>query len=150
MAAATPAPESSAPPGSPLGTGWSFPPSFDRFSGGARLSSDVDNVRENLQILFSTDVGERIMLATYGTPLRQHLFRALTETTSNQLKLEINNVITEWEPRIDVLDIKITDQQELSGACELTIHFQLRAKGARGTMIYPFYLSEGGLVPPSG
>jgi phage baseplate assembly protein W len=150
MAAATPAPDSPALPGSPLGTGWSFPPSFDRFSGGVQLSSDVDNVCENLRILFSTDVGERIMLVTYGTPLRQHLFRALTETTSNQLKVEINNVIAEWEPRIDVQEIKITDQQDLNGFCELTIHFQLRANGAPGTMIHRVDLSEGGLVPPSG
>ncbi|MFM1799993.1 MAG: hypothetical protein RLZZ117_2271 [Cyanobacteriota bacterium] len=137
-------------PGRPLGTGWSFPPSFDRFTGGVKLSTELDNVRENLQILFSTDVGERLMLPTYGTPLRQHLFRALTETTSNQLKMEINSVITEWEPRIEVLEIKITEQREPFGACELAVEFLLRANGANGSFIYPFYLDEAGVLPPPG
>lgn len=150
MAADTSMPASSPLPGHPLGTGWSFPPSFDRFSGGVRLTTELENVRENLQILFSTDVGERLMLPTYGTPLRQHLFRALTETTSNQLKLEINSVIADWEPRIDVLEIQITEQQEILGACELSIQFRLRVNGAKGSFVYPFYLSEGGLEPPPG
>ncbi|MEB3317625.1 MAG: GPW/gp25 family protein [Cyanobacteriota bacterium] len=135
--------------GSPLGSGWSFPPSFDRFSGNVKLTSDVDNVRENLHVLFSTDVGERIMLSNYGTPLRQHLFGALTETTSHQLKLEIRNVIMEWEPRIDVLDIQINNRQELHGRFELFVEFQLRITGARGSMIYPFYLEEDGPPPPN-
>jgi hypothetical protein len=150
MADTTPKAASSLPHSDPLGAGWSFPPSFDRFTGGVALSSDVENVRENLHILFSTDVGERLMLSTYGTPLRQHLFGALGETTSNQLKLEIRSVIIEWEPRINVLDIQFLHSRELDGACELVVQFQLRANGARGSMIYPFYLSEGGLVPPSG
>jgi phage baseplate assembly protein W len=150
MADVTPKDATAQPRVHPLGTGWSFPPSFDRFSGSVKLSSDSDSVRENLHILFSTDVGERIMLSGYGTPMRQHLFGALTETTSNQLKLEIRNVIAEWEPRIDVLDIQILERREMHGTCELVVEFQLRATGARGSMIYPFYLSEGGLAPPTG
>jgi hypothetical protein len=149
MSEALPLDASSRILGSPLGSGWSFPPCFDRFSGHVKLTADVDNVRENLQVLFSTDVGERIMLASYGMPLRQHMFGALTETTSSQLKLEIRNVIMEWEPRIDVLDVQIVNRQELHGGFELIVQFQLRANGARGSMIYPFYLEENGLPPPN-
>jgi phage baseplate assembly protein W len=143
-------PSASKPQLSPLGSGWSFPPSFDRFSGAVKLSSDIDNVRENLHLLFATDIGERIMLANYGTLLRQHVFGALSETTSNQLKLEIRNVIAEWEPRIDVLEIQINDRQESEGVCELAVIFQLRTSGARGSMIYPLYLTTGEKMPPDG
>ena len=135
---------------SPLGTGWSFPPSFDRFSGSVKLSSDIDNVRENLHILFATDIGERIMLANYGTLLRERVFAALTETTSNQLKLEIQNVIAEWEQRIDVLEIRIDNRQESEGACELAVIFQLRSSGASGSMIYSFYSTIGEQKQPDG
>lgn len=90
------------------------------------------------------------MLSTYGTFLRQHVFAALTETTSNQLKLEIRNVIAEWEPRIDVLAIQIATRREMEGACELVVEFQLRTTGARGSMIYPFYLAEAGALPSTG
>ncbi len=127
---------------SPLGSGWSFPPSFDRFSGSVNISSDIENVRENLQILFSTDRGERIMLETYGTLLRQRVFAALTETTTNQLKLEIRNVIAEWEPRIDVLDVQINDRLEWGGGCELVVLFELRTTAVQGSMTYLFNLTE--------
>lgn len=150
MADATPTDASPLPRFHSLGTGWSFPPSFDRFTGRVRLSSGIENVRENLQILFSTDIGERILLTGYGTPLRRHLFGALTETMSNQLKVEIRSVILEWEPRIDVLDILVLDHPEEPGSCELIVEFQLRANGARGSMAYPFVLSEGGMPPASG
>ena len=143
-------PSGSRPRVNPLGTGWSFPPSFDRFSGTVKLSSDIDNVRENLHLLFATDIGERVMLANYGTLLRERVFAALTETTSNQLKLEIQNVIAEWEPRIDVLEIQINDRQESEGACELAVIFQLRSSGVSGSMIYPFYATTGEQKPPDG
>jgi phage baseplate assembly protein W len=150
MANVTPADSSSQRRIHPFGTGWAFPPSFDRFTGCVQLSSDMENVRENLQILFATDLGERFLLPGYGTSLRQHLFGALTETTSNQLKVEICNVILEWEPRIDVLDIQIRERRELEGRCELFIQFRLRADGARGSMIYPFHRDVTGPVPGSG
>ncbi len=135
---------------SPYGTGWSFPPSFDRFAASVRLSSDIDNVRENLTILFSTDMGERTMLPLYGTLLCQHVFAALTETTSHQLKLEIRNAILEWEPRIDVLDIQIIDRQEQDGRVDLVVDFQLRASGSIGSMIHPIGLAEAALTFPAG
>jgi phage baseplate assembly protein W len=90
------------------------------------------------------------MLANYGTLLRERVFAALTETTSNQLKLEIQNVIAEWEPRIDVLEIQINDRQESEGTCELAVIFQLRSSGISGSMIYPFYTTTGEKKPPDG
>lgn len=81
------------------------------------------------------------MLETYGTMLRQRVFAALTETTTNQLKLEIRNVIAEWEPRIDVLDVQINDRLEWGG-CELVVLFELRTTAVQGSMTYPFNLTE--------
>jgi phage baseplate assembly protein W len=141
---------SSSPPGNVLGTGWSFPPSFDRHEGSVQLSSDLASVRESLCILFSTDIGERTMLEKYGTFLRRRVFAALTATTSNELKLEIRSAILDWEPRIDVIDIEIMDRQEVVGMIELVVHFSLRKTNVRSSLIYPFYLKEASTPTPRG
>jgi len=44
-----------------LGTGWSFPPQFVKSLNSVILTSEEQNIRENLQVLFETNVGERIM-----------------------------------------------------------------------------------------
>jgi len=141
---------SSSSAGNALGTGWSFPPSFDRHDGSVQLSSDLASVCESLWILFSTDIGERTMLANYGTFLRRRVFGALTKTTSNELKLEIRSAILDWEPRIDVIDIEILDRQEVVGMVELVVYFRLRKTGVRSSLVYPFYLMEASTPTPRG
>src|SRR5687768_16522157 len=94
-----------APPANFLGTGWSFPPTFSRQSATVVMSSDVVNIKQCLWVLFSTNMGERIMLATYGTGLRLKVFDSLTETLANDIRSLIEKAILDWEPRIDVLRV---------------------------------------------
>ncbi len=134
----------------PLGTGWAFPPAFSRLNTSVNLSSDIQNIEENLLILFSTDWGERIMLPTYGTPLRQYVFAALTQTTSHQLILDISNAIAAWEQRIDVVNVEIANRDVFSGSCELVVEFRLRATGQQGIITHPFQLVDGDLNQVGG
>jgi phage baseplate assembly protein W len=139
-----------APQPKPLTTGWAFPPSFDRLTGSVNLSSDMENIRENLQILFSTDLGERIMLPTYGARLREHVFSGLTQTLRHQFIMDIANVIAEWEPRVTVLKVDITESDVFGGGCEIMVDFQLRGTASQGRFIHSFPLADGAQSPPLG
>ena len=44
-----------------LGTGWSFPPAFDRESGSVEMVQEEEDIRQSLEILLSTSIGERVM-----------------------------------------------------------------------------------------
>ena len=45
-----------------LGTGWSFPPKFNKKSKRVEMISDVKDIKSSLEILLSTRLGERIMV----------------------------------------------------------------------------------------
>jgi Bacteriophage baseplate protein W len=126
-----------------LGTGWTFPPTFDRRSGSVVMSSDLANIRQCLRVLLSTNLGERIMLATYGTGLRLKVFAALTETLANDLRSLVEKAILDWEPRIDVLRVDVQEVAPLQGELAISVDFVVRKTNARSNMVFPFYLREG-------
>lgn len=131
-----------------LGTGWTFPPTFDRRSASVVMSSDLANIKQCLWVLFSTSLGERIMLATYGTGLRLKVFASLTETLANELRSLVEKAILDWEPRIDVLRVDV-GETPLQGELNISVEFVVRKTNARSNIVYPFYLSgEATLAPP--
>ncbi|AWK89877.1 GPW/gp25 family protein [Azospirillum thermophilum] len=131
-----------------LGTGWSFPPIFNRHSATVVMSSDVRNIKECLWVLLSTSLGERIMLATYGTNLRYRVFDSLTETLINEIKSDLTKAIIDWEPRIDVRSISVQEEAPLEGRVAILIDFVVRSTNVRSNLVYPFYLTEATLPPP--
>ncbi|MFZ4699396.1 MAG: GPW/gp25 family protein, partial [Candidatus Methylumidiphilus sp.] len=63
-----------------LGTGWGFPPTFDRGLGGVAMISDEEDIRSSLEILLSTDIGERVMQPRYGCNMHRLVFEPLDTT----------------------------------------------------------------------
>lgn len=133
-----------------LGTGWTFPPTFDRHRVPATviMSSGESNIRQCLWVLFSTSLGERIMAATYGTNLRLKVFDALTQTLINDIRSLILKAILDWEPRIDVTRVDVTPVAPLSGEVLISVDYVVRQTNARSNLVYPFYLNEATLAPP--
>jgi len=133
-----------------LGTGWSFPPTFDphRHPATVVMSSGEANIRQCLWVLFSTSLGERIMAATYGTNLRLKVFDALTQTLINDIRSLILKAILDWEPRIDVTRVDVTPVDSVSGEVAIAVDYIVRQTNARSNMVFPFYLNEATLAPP--
>jgi len=134
-----------------LGAGWSFPPLFDRHhhpQASVVMTSDVLNIKQSLWVLFSTELGERIMLATYGSGLRTKVFDALTETLANDIRSLIFKTVLDWEPRIDLTKVEIVESKPLDGVLKIEIEFTVRQTNSRSNMVYPFYLTESTLPPP--
>lgn len=130
-----------------LGTGWKFPPTFDRLSAASVMSSGVQDIRESLWILLSTALGERIMLATYGSSLWDKVFAALTTTQANQIRDLVEKAILNWEPRIsvDAVEVGMTDPE--TGLAQISVSFLVRQTNVRSNLVYPFYLLEATLPP---
>lgn len=131
------------------GTGWTFPPTFTRHPSALRMSSGDDNIRQCLWVLLSTAVGERIMLASYGSDLGLRVFDSLTTTVLNDIRTSILKAILNWEPRIEVLGIDIAEQAPLDGRLAINIDFRVRQTNSRSNLVYPFYLHEATLPPPT-
>ena len=125
-----------------LGTGWSFPPTFNKESRGVLMTSDIEDINKSLEILFSTALGERLMQPKYGANLERFLFEPITETLKTYMKDLINDAILYHEARIKLLDLKL-EAFELEGRIDIKLEYMIKGTNSRYNYVYPYYLEEG-------
>ena len=125
-----------------LGTGWSFPPTFNLDKRGVLMTSDVEDINKSLEILFSTSLGERLMRPTYGSNLDRFLFEPISTTLKTYMKDLIKDAILYHEARIKLLDLKL-ETDELEGKIDITLEYMVKGTNSRYNYVYPFYLNEG-------
>ncbi|MES2442408.1 MAG: GPW/gp25 family protein [Pseudomonadota bacterium] len=132
-----------------LGRGWSFPPTFNRLTSSVTMAAGDADIKEALWIILSTSLGERIMLATFGCDLISKVFSALTTTTANDIATMVTRAIIEWEPRVTIESVTVTDS-ELAGWIDINVDYIVRQTNSRSNIVYPFYAMEASLPPPPG
>lgn len=126
-----------------LGTGWSFPPEFEKTQKSVKMTTDEEDIRNSLHILLTTKLGERVMLPDYGCNLQELLFEELSTTLITYVQELIKTAILYYEPRIDVLNIDISETDPLEGQLSIEIEYKIRATNSRTNMVFPFYKEEG-------
>jgi len=120
-----------------LGRGWSFPPSFDKQ--GASMSAYSSDIKESLNILLSTNKGERIFRPNYGSVLKKWLFSSINLTEKTLIIDELKDAIALGEPRIAVTSIDITTKDELEGVLLISIDYNIRTTNVVDNLVFPFY-----------
>ena len=126
-----------------LGTGWDFPPAFDKMAGSVEMTSDEPDIQRSLQILLSTRKGERVMQPDYGCNLDEMVFEPMNTTFKTYIREMIKTAILFYEARIDLNAVKIDDSQESEGIIHLILDYTIRATNSRFNFVYPFYKNEG-------
>jgi len=125
-----------------LGTGWRFPPVFIKNSGVGMTDAEED-IRQSLQILFSTTPGERVFRFDYGCNIRQWIFEGMNLSVKTLMIDTIKQAILYFEPRIAVeqVDIEIKDEKE--GVLWIHVDYAIHQTNNRSNIVYPFYFKEG-------
>ena len=126
-----------------LGKGWSFPPTFDKKLGDVKMVTMEEDIRQSLEIYFSTKLGERIMRNDYGCFLHSQVFELANENLIQGLSKELERSINEFEPRILITEIKASKAESTEGQIEINITYEIRATNNRSNIVFPFYLNEG-------
>lgn len=129
-----------------LGTGWGFPPEFQKNTRAVKMLKDEDDIKSSLEILLSTRLGERIMVPGYGCNLDELMFKPLNLTLKTYVIDLIKTAILYHEPRIDAKTISIDQTNELEGELLINIEYVIRATNSRKNMVFPFYKAEGSEV----
>ncbi|MDV3310322.1 MAG: GPW/gp25 family protein [Cyclobacteriaceae bacterium] len=128
-----------------LGTGWSFPPSFNHEAATVELVSNVEDINQSLNILLSTSLGERVMQPEYGCNLEDYLFESLSSTMIGYIKDRVMNSIIYYEPRIRVEKIEVTadDSVELfEGKFTIVVEYTIPGTNSRFNYVYDYYKNE--------
>ena len=126
-----------------LGRGWSFPPTFDKKRGDIKMVTMEEDIRQSLEIYFSTKLGERIMRNNYGCFLHSQVFELANESLIQGLSKELERSINEFEPRILIIEISALKALSTEGLIEINVAYEIRATNNRSNMVFPFYLNEG-------
>ena len=130
-----------------LGTGWSFPPSFEPAIGSVITVSGVEDILQSLDILLSTSLGERVMQPKYGANLEQFVFEPINSSLILQLTDVVRTAILYHEARIELQRVNIQTDRQLEGVLGIEVDFVIRSTNSRFNYVYPFYLKEGTEIP---
>ena len=121
-----------------LGTGWRFPVRVGP-RGRLELSSGEAGIQESIWLVLATAPGERVMRPRFGCGIHNYVFAPNTPTTHGILADEVRRALSEWEPRIDVLDVRV-DAADDPALLLVRIDYRIRSTSATDNFVYPFYL----------
>jgi uncharacterized protein len=124
-----------------LGTGWAFPP--DPTTGGFRLVSGEERVRQSLEMALTTALGERVMLPSFGCGVHDLVFQPNSAAVRASVAAEVRATVTRWEPRVDVIDVAATADDDRPEVMWIRVDYRLRTSNAVFNLVYPLYLTEG-------
>ena len=74
-----------------------------------RTQGGINQIKSDLLALLLTEPGERVMLPSFGTPLKKFMFEPNDPTLVENVRNAIIDSIRTWEPRIQVTDIQVTN-----------------------------------------
>jgi phage baseplate assembly protein W len=126
-----------------IGVGWKFPVEFNSGSGDVFMLSGAELIRNSLDVLFATSLGERIMQPDYGSELDQFVFENLSKSIITYMQAVISDAILYGEPRIIVNEIEIDPQVNDGALIEIKVDYTILSTNSRYNYVYPFYLKEG-------
>lgn len=131
-----------------LGQGPAFPVALS--DGAIPLHAGAQKIQESIWLILATAPGERVMRPDFGCGIHDLLFAANTAQTRALAVQRVQDALTLWEPRIDVLSVDASVPADAgSGLVDqrnvllITINYRIRANNAVFNLVYPFYLTEG-------
>ncbi len=127
-----------------LGKGWGFPPRFilNTWETGVEMVSDETDIRQSLQILFATPVGQRVHLWGYGHVLDRWVFHGMDLTTRTLMEDSIRQAVLNHEPRITLEEVIIAFQDDAETHVSIALHYMVKKTNSRSNFVFPFYLKE--------
>jgi phage baseplate assembly protein W len=119
------------------GRGMTFP--VQAGAAGIGQSAGADKVEQSIMLILGTQYGQRIMRPRFGCNLGSLTFAPNNGSTANLARYYVAQGLADWEPRIDVLDVAVTNDAA-SHQLLIDITYRLRSTQDVRNLVYPFYL----------
>ena len=116
-----------------FGKSIAFPPRIGS-NGQWAWSEGPQNIRESIQIILQTEVGERLMLQPFGSGLGQFLFEPNTTATRSLIQERVENALRLWEPRIRLQNVQVEADPNQSKQVIITIDYELITTSERESL----------------
>jgi uncharacterized protein len=125
-----------------LGRGWAFPivPGRD---GRITYAAGEASIEDAVEIILGTSPGERVMRPEFGCGIWELVMEANTAQLHGRVQARVRDALVRWEPRIDVLDVRVDSPPEQKNVLLIRIDYRVRSNNAFFNLVYPFFLQEG-------
>lgn len=125
-----------------LGTGIGFPLDVGP-DGSVRTAAGEQSVTQAIWLILSTSPGERVMNSEFGCGMQDLVFAPNTVATHAQIAHHVQESLLRFEPRVDVLDVRVEASGDLANLLLVSIDYRVRENNALNNLVYPFYITEG-------
>lgn len=109
------------------------------------MVENVEDIRQSLDILLATSLGERVMQPLYGCNMADFQFEPVSNSLLGLLRSQIENAILYHEPRIIPERIAITPADSfdlIEGRLTIEIDYMVARTNSRFNYVYDYYLRE--------
>lgn len=125
-----------------VGSGWAFPPGVDA-RGRIALARQERDVEEAIRMILLTPTGQRVMRPEFGCRIHDLIFAPNDATTVGLAKYYVEDALAMWEPRIDVMAVRVTPDPGNSGRLLIEIQYEIKATHDPRALVFPFYRIPG-------
>lgn len=146
-----------------IGRGWRFPVKVNA-RGRLEWSDGPPRIQQAIWVIIKTALGERLMRPTFGAGVDDFVFQSNSIINRTELATAIKSALLEWEPRIDLDDVRVNSASEvqqsrldaadsqqanrdrstaLDNQVMVTIQYRVRTTNEIFNVVFPFYLEEG-------
>ena len=125
-----------------LGRGWGFPVTFGNQGRAVTVVEAEGDIRQSLEILLSTQIGERVLAPTFGWKRDALMFEPLSTSFAAYLTREIETAILFFEPRIKLNTVSFESEPDREGLVLIRIDYTVKTTNSRTNLVYPFYVPQ--------
>jgi phage baseplate assembly protein W len=125
-----------------LGKGWGFPVTFGNHGRAVTVAEAEEDIRQSLEILLSTHVGERVLNPTFGWKRDSLMFEPLSTSFAAYLTREIETAILFFEPRIKLNIVNFESEPDQEGLVLIRIDYTVKTTNTRTNLVYPYYVTQ--------
>ncbi|MDQ2624253.1 MAG: GPW/gp25 family protein [Actinomycetota bacterium] len=121
-----------------VGRGFAWPLGVDH-TGSLRMTQGAD-LTDSISVVLMTAPGERLMRPQFGCRIWDLLFEPVTANLVGLIREAVRDALAQWEPRIEVEDVRPVPDDENPGLVRIEIDYRVRATNDRRNLVYPFYV----------
>jgi len=126
-----------------LGRGFHFPFEINKQTGKIMMVEHEEDIKEAIEIILKTNLGERVMLPEFGSRANDFVFAVNRLENVAALESEIQDSLQKFEPRIKDVQVKVKNDDGDRSKVIVNITYVVRTTNNLFNRVYPFYVLEG-------
>jgi phage baseplate assembly protein W len=127
-----------------IGSGIAFPLRLDA-SGSVALVRRETEIEEAIHLVLGTAYGERPLRPEFGCGIHDYVFAPADGTTAGLVAHEVRAALRRWEPRIDLVDVRVSVEGDATFPYLLIeVEYAVKGTNDQRNLVFPFYtIPEG-------